>query len=156
GYSICFSLKKSVLYLDMTGTALVAFLLGPWWGAITGLLTNSLVIFLLFPNPDPGVAVLPWALVNVAGGLFWGWLSGRKGFQRYLRSPRVGPFGQLWYLFIFGVLGAAVMSFPSTLIQLAVGNANRSSFGEDIQLVEAFNRFWVTTNDLITSLLENG
>ena len=27
----------SILFLDMTGTALVAFLLGPWWGAIVAL-----------------------------------------------------------------------------------------------------------------------
>ena len=25
---------QSILFLDMTGTALAAFLLGPWWGAI--------------------------------------------------------------------------------------------------------------------------
>ena len=34
---------ESILFLDMTGTALVAFLLGPWWGAIVGLLSNSVV-----------------------------------------------------------------------------------------------------------------
>ncbi|MEC4668813.1 MAG: hypothetical protein VST65_04675, partial [Nitrospirota bacterium] len=34
---------QSVLYLDMMGTAFAAFLLGPWWGAIVALLTNSVV-----------------------------------------------------------------------------------------------------------------
>src|SRR4029079_5996156 len=32
---------ESILFLDMTGTALVAFLLGPWRGAIAALVSNS-------------------------------------------------------------------------------------------------------------------
>ena len=41
---------ESILFLDMTGTALVAFLLGPWWGAIAALLSNSVVNWLLYPE----------------------------------------------------------------------------------------------------------
>src|SRR3989304_959502 len=41
---------ESILFLDMTGTALVAILLGPWWGAIVALLSNSVVNWLLFPE----------------------------------------------------------------------------------------------------------
>ncbi len=42
---------QSILYLDMIGTAQAAFLLGPWWGAIVALLSNSLVNWLLYPDP---------------------------------------------------------------------------------------------------------
>ena len=41
---------ESILFLDMTGTALVAFLLGPWWGAIVAFLSNSVVNWLLYPE----------------------------------------------------------------------------------------------------------
>jgi energy-coupling factor transport system substrate-specific component len=41
---------ESILFLDMTGTALVAILLGPWWGAIVALLSNSVVNWLREPT----------------------------------------------------------------------------------------------------------
>ena len=44
---------QSILYLDMTGTALVAFLLGPWWGMMVGLLSSSVVNWLLYPSRGP-------------------------------------------------------------------------------------------------------
>ena len=46
---------ESILFLDMTGTALVAFLLGPWWGAIAALLSNSVVNWLLYPETGADV-----------------------------------------------------------------------------------------------------
>ena len=50
---------ESILFLDMTGTALVSFLLGPWWGSIVALLSNSVVNWLLFPDPGADVAIFP-------------------------------------------------------------------------------------------------
>src|SRR6266849_3369283 len=63
---------KSLFYLDMTGTALVSFLLGPWWGAITGLVSNSFVNWALYPEENAYLIVFPWSLVNMTGGIFWG------------------------------------------------------------------------------------
>jgi energy-coupling factor transport system substrate-specific component len=60
---------ESILFLDMTGTALVAFLLGPWWGAIVALLSNSVVNWLLYPETGGDVVIFPWSLVNIAGAL---------------------------------------------------------------------------------------
>ena len=51
---------ESILFLDMTGTALVAFLLGPWWGAIVALLSNSVVNWLLYPETGADVVIFPW------------------------------------------------------------------------------------------------
>lgn len=48
---------QSILFLDMTGTALVAFLLGPWWGAIVALLSNSVVNWLLYPEAGADVVI---------------------------------------------------------------------------------------------------
>src|SRR3972149_5088207 len=72
---------QSLLYLDMTGTALAALLLGPWWGAIVALLSSSLVNWLLYPGPGADVIVFPWSLVNIAGAFFWGFMVRQAGFK---------------------------------------------------------------------------
>ncbi|WP_110180621.1 ECF transporter S component [Nocardioides solisilvae] len=65
------------IYLDMVGTAAAAIALGPWWGAGVGLATN------LVGSVGSGFAEsAPFALVNVAGALVWGygvwrWRMGR-------------------------------------------------------------------------------
>jgi len=64
------------LHLDMTGTATAAVLLGPWWGALVGALTNGLGSVL--------AGGLSWAFapVNVAGALVWGYGVHRFGMAR--------------------------------------------------------------------------
>jgi hypothetical protein len=55
---------ESILFLDMTGTALAAFLLGPWWGATVALLSNSAVNWLLYPEAGADVVIFlsPWSI----------------------------------------------------------------------------------------------
>lgn len=55
------------VYLDMAGTAAAAIILGPWHGVVVGLTTNVFG----FVIGSPGAA--PFALVNVAGALVWGY-----------------------------------------------------------------------------------
>ncbi|MES2210895.1 MAG: ECF transporter S component [Chloroflexota bacterium] len=58
---------KLPTFLDMIGTAVAAIVLGPWWGALVGVITNvggSLI------NGPIGI---PFALANVAGALVWGY-----------------------------------------------------------------------------------
>jgi energy-coupling factor transport system substrate-specific component len=64
------------IYLDTIGTFLVAALLGPWWGALTGVLTN---VVGAFPN---GVSNLLFAPVSVAAALIWGYGIRRLGLGR--------------------------------------------------------------------------
>jgi energy-coupling factor transport system substrate-specific component len=64
------------VYLDMIGTAISAIVLGPWWGALVGVLTNGGSALI------SGPVSLPFALVNVVGALIWGygvrsWKMGR-------------------------------------------------------------------------------
>lgn len=64
------------VYLDMIGTAISAIVLGPWWGALVGVLTNGGSALI------SGPVSLPFALVNVVGALLWGygvrsWKMGR-------------------------------------------------------------------------------
>lgn len=64
------------LHLDMVGTAIVAVLAGPWWGALVGASTNVAGV------PISGPESLPFALVNVAGALCWGYGVRRLGLGR--------------------------------------------------------------------------
>jgi hypothetical protein len=98
---------ESILFLDMTGTALVAILLGPWWGAIVALLSNSVVNWLLFPEAGADVVIFPWSLVNMTGALFWGTLARQASFQKYVRTPKSSGFAHTWFLLSFGVVGTA-------------------------------------------------
>ncbi|KTR82250.1 hypothetical protein NS220_19055, partial [Microbacterium testaceum] len=61
------------IYLDMAGTAVTAIVFGPWYGVAVGMMTNLLG----FVVGAPGAA--PFALVNVAGALVWGYGIRRFG-----------------------------------------------------------------------------
>jgi energy-coupling factor transport system substrate-specific component len=59
----------------MVGTAFSAILLGPWWGALVGLLTNVAGVSV------SGTDSLLFAPVNIAGALLWGY-GVRRGLAR--------------------------------------------------------------------------
>ncbi len=122
----------SILFLDMTGTALTALLLGPWWGAITALLSNSVVNWLLYPEAGADVVIFPWSLVNMTGGFFWGFMARRSGFRSYLRGGRNQLLAHVWFLLSLGVLGAVVMSLPGTLVQAALGEDSAFALTPDV------------------------
>jgi len=58
---------KLPTFLDMIGTAVAAIVLGPWWGALVGIVGN--IGGALFTGP----VLIPFALVNVTGALIWGY-----------------------------------------------------------------------------------
>jgi energy-coupling factor transport system substrate-specific component len=64
------------LYLDTIGTFLTATLLGPWWGALTGILTNAV------GTVTNGPSNVLFAPVNVASALVWGYGLRRFGLGR--------------------------------------------------------------------------
>ncbi|KRB78647.1 hypothetical protein ASE01_05195 [Nocardioides sp. Root190] len=66
------------IYLDMVGTAVSAVVLGPWWGALVGLVSN------LAGTAISGPASLPFALVNVGGALVWGYGVRHRRFNSSL------------------------------------------------------------------------
>lgn len=130
---------QSILYLDMTGTALVAFLLGPWWGMMVGLLSSSVVNLLLYPEPGAALSIFPWSLVNMTGGIFWGLLARRAWFRKYLQSARGSTIGHVWYLTTFGILGGCVMSIPGAFVGAAV--SGQSAFALSPQVAAVLDRF---------------
>ena len=123
---------ESILFLDMTGTALVAFLLGPWWGAIVALLSNSVVNWLLYPETGADVVIFPWSLVNIVGAFYWGWMARQLGFQKYLRTGRNSALSHAWFLYIFGFGGAIVMSLPGTFVQAALHEQTIFALNPDV------------------------
>lgn len=106
------SLKIPLLYLDTLGTMLGAAVLGPWYGAAIGGLTN--VVQGVLTNP----ANIPFALVNVAIGLTVGWTARRYGFGwkvalpvgffLAVAAPLVGTPIAIW---IYGGLGGSGTDF---------------------------------------------
>lgn len=69
-------LLKLPLYLDMAGTAIAAIVLGPWYGAFVGILTNVAGVAI------HGSMALPFGLVNVTGALLWGYGAKSAIFNR--------------------------------------------------------------------------
>lgn len=143
---------QSILFLDMTGTALVSFLLGPWWGAIVALLSNSVVNWLLYPETGADVIIFPWSLVNMTGAFFWGYMARRAGFSKYLRAGRSSAFSHAWFLFTFGVLGAVVMSIPGTLVQAALGET--SVFALNPEVAETVNQRVIQWQATVSTTME--
>lgn len=99
------SFLKLPVFLDMIGTMVVATALGPWWGALTGIITNTAGSFTMGP------VMIPFALSNVVGALVWGYgirnFGLGKSFGRLvLLGVLVGIFVQLMaspiVVFVFG------------------------------------------------------
>ena len=47
------TILKLPTFLDMIGTAVVAIVLGPWWGALVGVITNVVSALLARKVPKP-------------------------------------------------------------------------------------------------------
>lgn len=79
---------KLPTFLDMIGTCVAAIVLGPWWGALVGVITNVGGSFI---NGPIGI---PFALANVAGALVWGygvrsWGLGGNGIKYFILNVLV-------------------------------------------------------------------
>jgi len=91
-------------FLDMIGTAVVAIVLGPWWGALVGALTNIIASFI------SGPIGLPFAACNVVGALVWGygvrWGWGKKYWSFFLLNMLCALLVTMTavpiYVFLFG------------------------------------------------------
>lgn len=69
------------IYLDMVGTAIAAITLGPWRGAAVGGVTNVVGVAV-----GSGLVSLAFAVVNVVGGVIWGY--GVRRFDLGRTLPR--------------------------------------------------------------------
>lgn len=128
------------LYLDMVGTAVAAVILGPWWGAGVGLSTNLLGV------PVSGMHSIPFALVNVAGALVWGY-----GVRRW-RMGRTLP-----RFFVLNCLTALVCTGLAVPIIVALGGETGNGADDVIAAIqETVKSLWfaVASANLLTSLAD--
>lgn len=95
------------LHLDMVGTAVAAVLAGPWWGALVGAATNVAGV------PISGPESLPFALVNVAGALCWGY-----GVRRFGMGRTIGRF-----LLLSVVVALVCTAVAVPILQLLYGGS---------------------------------
>ena len=93
---------KLPVYLDSIGTVLVAVLCGPWAGALTGTLSNTIWGLLIDPN------ALPWWPVALFIGFVAGWCA------------RGGLFKSWWKVAITGFLVALTAALVSTPISVYI------------------------------------
>lgn len=137
----------TLVYLDMTGTAVAAFLLGPWHAASVAALSSAAVNCTLFP----GVSVVPWTVVNVTGAIFWGLTSSAVWFRT--RSPHLEPnAAHISVIAVCGVLAAFVLAIPGTITQEALGDRYQDTLSFNPAVAEsmkiATDRFecWLNAN----------
>jgi energy-coupling factor transport system substrate-specific component len=71
------AMKIPLLFLDTIGTVLMAVLFGPWWGALTGLLTNIVL------GVTTGPTAIFFGLVNVAIAIVVGFMARRFDFAKW-------------------------------------------------------------------------
>ena len=102
-------LKIPLLFLDTIGTVLISVLFGPWWGALTGGLTNVVL------GATTGASAMFFGIVNIAIALVAGYIAKKFDFRK-------------WYVaLITGLILSVVAPVIGTPIAVAVyGGLNGS------------------------------
>jgi energy-coupling factor transport system substrate-specific component len=140
GAALVYGLKLP-LFLDTAGTALAAIVLGPWWGAGVGLSTN------LGMAAWQGPQALPFALVNVLGGLIWGY--GVRRLRMGVGLPR------FFALNLAVGVACTVVAAPIVYLVFDGGTGNGSDHVTR-QITAMSHHLWlaVTSANLVTSLVD--
>ena len=102
---------KLPIFLDMIGTAVVAMTIGPWWGALVGVITNVTSGFITGPLS------IPFAACNVVGALIWGY-----GTKWGWANDKLKFFG----LSVASAVGVSLMAAPIVIFVFggATGHAS--------------------------------
>ncbi|WP_083402283.1 CD3073 family putative ECF transporter S component [Bacillus sp. MUM 116] len=102
-------MKIPLLFLDTIGTVLISVLFGPWWGVLTGGLTNVVL------GATTGASAIFFGLVNIAIALAVGFIAKRFDFTK-------------WYVALLtGILVSVIAPLIGTPIAVAVyGGLNGS------------------------------
>lgn len=100
------------LFLDMVGTATAAIMLGPWYGVAIALLGNSAGMLI------HGSMALPFALVNAAGALVWGY-----GVRR---SAWASTFTQFFRLNLVVAVVCTLVAVPLLMLGYHGGTGHES------------------------------
>ena len=143
GWGITSNGGRPMLFLDMSGTALCAILLGPWLAALTAILTPFLIA-LVFPHAG-SEHIVSWLLVNLTGGVCWGIMARSKAFRRYFHRSETDLMDQikshLQFLIFFGIVAAFLMAIAGSIVagEIKYFITPNTSFGVFVQ--EMFKTF---------------
>lgn len=129
------------IYLDMTGTALAAVVLGPWRGALVGGSTNIIGGLLT------GAVSLPFALVNVLGALIWGYGVHRFGMGRTL--------ARFFALSLMVAVACSAVAVPILLMLFggSIGHAQDNLTASMLELTHGFV-IAVLSGNMLTSIAD--
>lgn len=130
------ALLRLPIYLDTIGTFLAAALLGPWWGALAGVLTNVVGIV---PN---GISNVLFAGGSIAAALVWGY---------GLRSLRLGGSGVAFFVLAV-VVGIVTGALATPIVLYVYGGA--TSHPSDL-ITAAFSSLGLERGVLVSSILSS-
>ncbi|MHC0038831.1 CD3073 family putative ECF transporter S component [Pseudoneobacillus sp. C159] len=77
-------MKIPLLFLDTIGTVLISVLFGPWWGVLTGGLTNVVM------GATTGASAIFFGLVNIAIALVVGFIARKFDFAKWYVALSTG------------------------------------------------------------------
>lgn len=99
-------------FVDMTGTAFAAFLLGPWWAAAVAAAT-TIVNGGFFEN------YFPFGVVNIAGAIVWGYIARAAGLPNRISVSDAHSIARLagWTALLV-IAGAITCGLASTCVKL--------------------------------------
>jgi len=106
------------LFLDMVATALAAFLLGPWYAVVVGVLSFTTASALHNELFEPRFAFI---LVQIVGALIWGY-----GYQ-WVRQSKLHKGARFCYLTILVGVVCSLVAF--TIIEIALEGYLATSSG---------------------------
>ena len=104
----------SSLFVDMTGTAFAALLLGPWWGAAVAAATTTV-------NGNFFESYFPFGIVNITGALVWGYLSRVARLRNWLLHPGAArPRDLILWSIVLTLAGGLSAGLASTAVKLVL------------------------------------
>lgn len=102
--------QTTFLFADMSGTALVAILLGPWWAATVGVLSSGI-------TGSFYSSYFPFGVVSIMGGLTWGYVARVPRIRAAIfNNENVMHLAYAWL--ILGVSAGVVCGLFSTITKL--------------------------------------
>jgi hypothetical protein len=102
------------IFVDMSGTAFCALLLGPWWAAAVAAASSTI-------NGNFFTNYFAFGIVNIVGGIAWGYLARAVDWKRFQFARNAGHLARLILITLaLGVAGGIVCAFTSSILKLVL------------------------------------
>ena len=101
------------LFVDMSGTAYTAILVGPWWAALVGVISNAI-------SGNFFSVYFPYAIVNVLGALAWGSIASAFNVRKRITERSFSMRARLLTYLGLALAGAVTCGLASSAVHLAL------------------------------------